>query len=75
MWGLNQHGQCAFGRLTEASRAWPKDSAIEEQFKLGGSDWVTNIYLPLAVQTKGSKFKVAQVHCGWSHSIAITGNH
>ncbi len=72
MWGLNQHGQCAVGSVTEDSRTQPKSDVLEN-CKLGASNWITNVYLPLRVEVKGDKFAVSEVRCGWSHTVAVTG--
>ena len=63
-WGLNQHGQCGVGILTEELRA------EAEHFKLSETRWVSNVCRPLIV--KGLP-PIAQVSCGWSHVLAVSG--
>ena len=62
-WGLNQHGQCGIRPLMTSTY-------IDESFKISPSDdWILNVYLPLKVEGLPA---VAEVHCGWSHTLAIT---
>ena len=62
-WGLNQHGQCGVGQPD-------KFSLRNEDLKLSPSnEWILNVYVPLRV--KGLP-PVYEVHCGWSHTIAMT---
>ena len=63
-WGLNQHGQCGVGFLTEELRV------EAECFKLGETQWVCNVCRP--VRVKGLP-PIAQVDCGWSHVLAVSG--
>lgn len=72
MWGLNQHGQCALGSLTESSGVRLKAADVLQHTQLGTSNWIANVYRPLRVEVDS---KIAEVHCGWSHTIAVTGNH
>ena len=41
-----------------------------EHFKLSETNWISNVYQP--VRVKGLP-PVAQVDCGWSHVLAISG--
>ena len=45
-------------------------SSDSESFKLSPSnDWIVNVYLPMKVEGLPP---VAEVHCGWSHTLTIT---
>ena len=64
-WGLNHHGQCGVGPLLVSMES-------SESFKLS-NDWIMNVYLPVKVEGLPC---VAEVHCGWSHTLTITaGNY
>ena len=64
-WGLNHHGQCGVGPLLVSTES-------SESFKLS-TDWIMNVYLPVKVEGLPC---VAEVHCGWSHTLTITaGNY
>lgn len=65
-WGLNQHGQCGVGELTDRH----KSEVDTEGFRVSGSNWILNVYQPLVV--KGLPV-VSRVCCGWSHVLAVTG--
>ena len=66
VWGLNQHGQCGTGTLVNSSLS-------SDVFKLSPSkDWVLNVYIPLKVEGLPP---VTEVHCGWSHTIAVTAGN
>lgn len=63
VWGLNQHGQCGTTPLVKSPLN--NDSSKVSLSK----DWVLNVYVPSKVEGLPS---VAEVHCGWSHTIAVT---
>ena len=42
-----------------------------ESFKLS-NDWIMNVYLPVKVEGLPC---VAEVHCGWSHTLTITAGN
>ena len=60
-WGLNHHGQCGVGPLLVSTES-------SERFKLS-NDWIMNVYLPVKVEGLPC---IAEVHCGWSHTLTIT---
>ena len=64
-WGLNQHGQCSVSTLTEELKLLG-----ENNFKVSASGHITHVYLPVKVMGVAS---AKEVHCGWSHTLAITG--
>ena len=65
-WGLNQHGQCGVGELTDRL----KSEVDTEGFRVSGSNWILNVYQPLVVKGLPA---VSEVCCGWSHVLAVTG--
>ena len=64
-WGLNQHGQCGVGELTDRH----KSEVDTEGFRVSGSNWILNVYQPLVVKGLPA---VSRVCCGWSHVLAVT---
>lgn len=64
--GLNQHGQCGIGYLTEKQ----KGQIGVDSFKLNDAGWVVSVCQPLRV---GGLPAILEAHCGWSHVVAITG--
>ena len=66
-WGLNHHGQCGVGPPLSSTKS-------SKSFKLSpSSDWIMNTYLPVKVEGLPP---MAEVHCGWSHTLTITaGNY
>lgn len=66
LWGLNQHGQCGVGEKTESfSLTTPVD-----QVSVTDTNWISNVYLPRDV---GGLPTVSEVHCGWSHTVIVSG--
>ena len=65
-WGLNQHGQCGVGELTDRLKL----EVDAEGFRVSGSNWILNVYQPLVVKGLPT---VSEVCCGWSHVLAVTG--
>ena len=64
-WGLNQHGQCGIGPMMASAC-----SSDSKSFKLSPSNgWILNVYLPVKVEGLPP---VVEVHCGWSHTLAIS---
>ena len=50
----------------------PGESFDEDDFRLDASSGhITNIYVP--ARMKGVAIALAEVHCGWSHTLAVTG--
>ena len=66
LWGLNQHGQCCIGEKAESfCLTIPVD-----QVNLTDTNWISNVYLPCDVVGLPP---VSDVHCGWSHTVVISG--
>ena len=73
-WGLNSHGQCGVG-VQSAERSEEHDTAcpypLPSSIKLAESGWVKTVCLPRSVCGLPP---ISEVHSGWSHSLAVSGD-
>ncbi len=64
-WGLNQHGQCCVSTMVAELQSH------REHLKLNAAGHITNVCAP--VKVTGITAALAEVHCGWSHTLVVTG--